>query len=651
MLETQKGPWERRLLVWGAIYLVGAVVVIVAAYYFDVYTESDVFCGLVCHANVPQGITSEVSAHANVECGTCHIGPGLLPKVSSKIFGVGELYKQLTNTYERPIAPPVARLRSARDICQQCHWPDRFHENQARLFTHFASDEENSATHTFFVLRLGQGGDPQESAQGIHWHIENLTYASLDPQNQEIPWIGAVRDGQPVAYQAIDSGLTAEALERLPRRQMDCLDCHNRAAHNFRNPERSLDEALAAGRIDRSLPFVKREALKLLSASYPTQEAGLKAMENLEEFYRSQYPGLYSDQRQAVERAVDVIQDIYGHTVFPDMNLNWQSYPDNLGHTDFSGCFRCHDGKHVNAQGEVIPLNCNLCHSVPVVAEADQEPSLPLVFDFVAQTGREPDSHRETSFIWDHRILANESCADCHGPIEYGTDNSSFCANGVCHGQEWPKLALEADFSHPPIPLAGQHARVQCNECHQGVERPPTEDCTACHRPEPEPHFGSQCSQCHTVDGWQKSADSWITDAPSNPHGVETVDCLLCHGESGLEPAPDTHVEIPAELCVFCHGSATIVMVPIIPHAVGGPDTCITCHGEGALKPESALHRSIPSASCLDCHRSGPIEAVVIPHVVEGRGNCLVCHDEGKLKPVPAGHKGWTNEFCLTCHK
>jgi nitrate/TMAO reductase-like tetraheme cytochrome c subunit len=309
-----KGPWGRRFLIWLVAGVIGATIVIIAAYYFDVYTESDKFCGLVCHANRPQYIASEVSAHANVECGICHIGPGLFPKLSSKIYGVGELYKQLTNTYERPIAPPVARLRSARDICQQCHWPAVLHRDQSRLFSYYATDEENSVTRVFLILRLGQGGDLGGSAQGIHWHIGNLSYIALDPQNQDIPWVGVQRSGQLEEYLATGSSLTAEQLERLPRQQMSCLDCHNRAAHTFRKPERGLDEALAAERIDRSLPFVKREALQLLSASYPTKEAGLKAMEELETFYRSQYPELYADKKQVVEQATSAIQDVYRYS-------------------------------------------------------------------------------------------------------------------------------------------------------------------------------------------------------------------------------------------------------------------------------------------------------------------------------------------------
>jgi hypothetical protein len=589
----------RQFILWAAILVITAVVAVVGAYYFDLYTESDKFCGLVCHANRPQYVTSEVSPHAEVECGICHIGPGLTPKLSSKIYGVGELYKQLTNTYERPIPPPVARLRSARDICEQCHWSEKLHPNWAYLSNHFATDEENSLTRVFFVLRLGQGGPLGASAEGIHWHIENLSYAALDPQQQEIPWIGIHRNGRLEEYVATDSSLTAEELEQLPRRQMDCLDCHNRAAHIFRRPERSLDEALATERIDHSLPFVKREALKLLSASYSTQEAGVKAMEGLEEFYRSQYPALYADKQQVVQEAIAVLQDIYSHTVFPDMNLNWESYPDNSGHLDFPGCFRCHDGNHVNEQGEPIPSNCTLCHSVPVVVGAGQDVAL----RGMVLPQEKPDSHRAADFGWDHRILADDTCAECHGSVEYGTDNTSFCANGICHDGEWPEPAAVAEFVHP-VRITGQHAQLSCNECHQGVREPSYGDCATCHEPPSDPHLGATCSQCHNPYGWEDSAAAWLAVVSTIPHRVAVaMDCLSCHTDGTATSIPADHQEFPGELCVECHD----------------------------LEPAA--------------------DRLAIPHIVEGRGRCRVCHDEGKLAPPPSGHVGWPNETCLLCHE
>jgi hypothetical protein len=649
-----KGPWERRLLLWVVGAVVFAAFSVTAAYFFDVATESDAFCGQLCHPNRPEYVTHEVSPHAHVECGTCHIGPGLWPKVEAKIFGAGELFSLVANTYERPIELPVERMRPVEETCGQCHWSELSDEDLVRRIPAFALDEDNSETRTDLTVRINPGASANgQTVNGAHWHIDNpVEYIALDHLGQDVAWVGLMQDGQQVEYQAQGVDISPEQLERLPRKQLDCLDCHNRATHIYRKPERVLDEALAAGRVDPDLPFVKREGLALLSASYPTQEAGLEAMAELAAFYQSEYPTVASGQAQAIEQAVEVLREIYGHTTFPAMNLTWDSYPNNLGHADFPGCFRCHDGEHLDAQGESIPLNCTLCHSVPVTSRPGQEPDLAFALAVAGQALDKPASHQEASFTWDHRVLADDSCADCHGPIAYGTDNSSFCANGACHGQEWEGTALAAAFVHP-VELVGQHAQALCSDCHQGTRELDLEDCAACHQPPSEPHFGTQCTECHTPSGWEESASSWLAYAPSSPHSVDaTMPCLECHGEGGSKAIPASHQGIPSQSCLSCHGSVTTIETPAIPHAVGGADSCQTCHGEGQLKPASLIHEGIPTDSCLYCHQGGPVEGVpLIPHMIEGRDRCLTCHGANELAPAPLSHEGWTNEFCLLCHE
>jgi hypothetical protein len=409
-------------------------------------------------------------------------------------------------------------------------------------------------------------------------------------------------DGQMIEYQSVDDPLTSAELAGMNRREMDCMDCHNRATHQFRNPERWVNEAMAEGRIDPELPYVKREAMKLVSASYQTQDAGLAAMADLSQFYQSEYASVYADQKAAIDEAVATLQEIYEHTDFPRMNLDWDFYPDNLGHTDFPGCFRCHDGEHVNAEEESIPNNCTLCHSTPIVREGDGEVPSSVIAGAVLDVER-PDSHREASFVWDHRVLADDSCVDCHGAIEYGTDNSSFCANGICHGQDWPEPAARMDFEHP-VTLTGAHADAACYECHQQVGDLDIASCETCHQPPDPPHFGPECASCHTPFGWEESAAAWTAVVSNIPHRVEAdLDCLSCHIDGPVTTAPESH----------------------------------------ALFPED---------SCLECHQSvWEPGALVVPHIVEGRDSCLVCHDEGRLKPVPPTHSGWSNAFCTLCHE
>jgi hypothetical protein len=639
------------LLIWLVALVVGAAVVITAAYYFDVATESRYFCGVLCHSNTPQYVAQEVSPHADVECGVCHIGPGLLPKVVAKIMGTRELYLQLTNTYERPIEHPVARLKSADVICEQCHSPQQPYEDQIERISRFAPDEENTESRTYVVMRP-RGGEGESGVVGAHWHVDNpVWFVSPDEADQQDIPLVEVRgdDGQLVVYEAPDNPLGAAEAEELERYEMDCMDCHNRATHDFEKPEDRVDEALALGLIDSDLPYVKREAMDLLNASYATQDEAAQAMVELASFYALEYPEASREKADEIVDAVGVLQAIYAETTFPEMRLDWESYPDNLGHTDYPGCFRCHDGEHLNADEEPIPNNCTLCHSVPLAVEGDDPAPPAFAADVLIEPEAEPASHSAPDFTWTHRFDLDDTCADCHGEIDYGTDGTSFCANGVCHGTDWPDPVAAEGFAHP-VTLEDEHAEQSCSTCHQIAEELEITDCATCHEP-PQAHYGQNCADCHTTVGFSVSAASWVDDAPDNPHGIDDVDCTLCHGEGGARPAPASHDSFPDSSCVRCHETTFVAEPTVIPHRIESDD-CLACHGAGDLQPATALHRGASNGSCLSCHTSEPIAGVPgIPHPVTSGDGCLSCHGEDRVAELPSGHAGWPDTACLSCHQ
>ena len=129
-------------------------------------------------------------------------------------------------------------------------------------------------------------------------------------------------------------------------RTMDCVDCHNRPSHNYRTPEYEVDLAITEGRIDRSLPFIKREGVRILTEKeYPSHEAardGISAA--VEQFYATNYPALAKSP--AVEKAGKALGDAYCWNNFPHMRVVWNTYPNHIGHQQSPGCFRCHDNKH-----------------------------------------------------------------------------------------------------------------------------------------------------------------------------------------------------------------------------------------------------------------------------------------------------------------
>jgi hypothetical protein len=158
-------------------------------------------------------------------------------------------------------------------------------------------------------------------------------------------------------------GVTPEQLAKGERRRMDCMDCHSRPSHTMTpTAERAVDQAIAIGSVDRSLPFVRREIVKVLKQEYTSQDAAASQMgAALRGFYRSQ--GAPVDRR-ALDSMVVTAQRLYRANVFPSMRVSWGTYADDLGHIDSPGCFRCHDDNHKTTDGKRIGQDCETCHHI-----------------------------------------------------------------------------------------------------------------------------------------------------------------------------------------------------------------------------------------------------------------------------------------------
>jgi len=334
------------------------------------YTDSVQFCGQVCH-NVmhPEFTAYQLSPHARVTCVECHVGSGASWYVKSKLSGARQVFAATFNTFPRPIPTPVHNLRPAQDTCEQCHWPKKFYGAQLKVFTHYASDEKNTPRQIRMLIKTG-GGDPATGApEGIHWHMNianQIDYVAADEKRQVIAYIH-VKDqaGRVTEYFAQDSTLSKEQIAKAPQHRMDCVDCHNRPTHIYVPPDLAVDQSLLARRIDSSIPFIKQQAVSALTGKYDTTpEAVAGIAKEMNEFYNSKYPDLAKSKQAEIKNAVAEVQAIYQRTTFPEMKLNWQTHPNNLGHFYFNGCFRCHDGQHVSSEGKIIPKDCNICHTL-----------------------------------------------------------------------------------------------------------------------------------------------------------------------------------------------------------------------------------------------------------------------------------------------
>ncbi len=360
---------QRGLLLVGALTLVNVIILGVASYKGVEYMDTQKFCGQTCHTVMdPEFIAYQNSPHARVECVGCHIGPGASWFVKSKLSGVRQVFAVAFRTYSRPIPSPVKELRPARETCEQCHWPQRFSGDKFVVRRKYLDDEKNTQQTTVLVLKLG--GRTSNGAVGIHGrHIDEqarISYVATDERRQVIPHVRYREDGgKSVEFDSKDVKVTPAELAKGEERQMDCVDCHNRPTHAFELPEKAVDRRIDAGLISRDLPFVKKKAVELLKASYSSRaDATQKIAAGLGDFYRTQYPDVYREHRAAVEAAIEAVQGIYLRNIFPDMKIGWGTHPNNIGHEDFLGCFRCHDGNHVSKDGRTIASDCDSCHNI-----------------------------------------------------------------------------------------------------------------------------------------------------------------------------------------------------------------------------------------------------------------------------------------------
>jgi nitrate/TMAO reductase-like tetraheme cytochrome c subunit len=362
----------RRLGVFIAVAtVVNAIIASQLGYSAISYMDGVAFCGETCHTVMePEFAAYQNSPHARVECTKCHIGPGASWFAKSKLSGLRQVVAVTFNTYQRPIPTPVENLRPARETCEACHWPEKFGVDRLRVIDKFADDEANTLTKTVLLMRIGGGRESRRGIHGVHLGPGvAIRYAHSDGKRQVIPWV-EYDDGRGAKTTYAAADLKPEALKGMPVRVMDCMDCHNRPTHAFEVPDRAVNTAMAAGAISSALPSVKKRAVELLRKSYPSKEEALRRIPvELGEYYRNAHPSVFASKQPEIARAADAILAIYKRNVFPSMKVSWGMYPNNIGHTDFPGCYRCHDDAHASAAGGKISQDCNSCHSLLAMDE------------------------------------------------------------------------------------------------------------------------------------------------------------------------------------------------------------------------------------------------------------------------------------------
>ena len=359
------------------VLLVGIGLFTYEAYH---YTDSNQFCSYVCHeVMAPEATAHASSPHANVKCVDCHIGPGADWFVRAKLSGVRQVFAVLSDDFHRPIPTPVAELRPARETCEVCHWPAKFHGSHLVTYQRFASNRDNTPQTTALVLHVGGpgGAATEATASGIHWHVDpgnEVRYRHVDGKREEIiEVIQRTPEGE-IRYLRDDADEHGDAGTW---RLMDCLDCHNRPSHIYDLPHRAVDLALATGTLDAGVPWLRRQAERVLRELEPDGDTAASIAARLRAIYGEEYPDDLAALEASLPQTAATLAGILERNVWPKMKITWNTYPSHLAHFDefgefsTSGCFRCHDGRHEAPTGAMITQDCDACHAVLAMEEAD----------------------------------------------------------------------------------------------------------------------------------------------------------------------------------------------------------------------------------------------------------------------------------------
>jgi hypothetical protein len=341
----------------------------IGAYQSYESSESAAFCGEVCHhVMAPEWVTYHRSAHARVPCSECHIGAGAGWYVRSKLSGLRQVWATATDTYPRPIPTPIHNLRPARETCEECHWRRKFIGYKELVRSYYLGDEHNDRRGLRMLVKIGGEKTSLLKGSGIHYHMliaTKVQYIALDDQRQEISWVRVERaDGSVTEYESADYPLPDDR-SGLEKRTMDCMDCHNRPAHQFLSPAHSVNAAIDDQRLSDKVPYIKLEAVKALSKTYDTTDDAMVGIANtMRAFYQAKYPQLLEGDAALLTDSIKEVQGIYRKTIFPSMKASWSVHPDNIGHLESPGCFRCHNDSMESKDGRTIFKDCNTCHVI-----------------------------------------------------------------------------------------------------------------------------------------------------------------------------------------------------------------------------------------------------------------------------------------------
>jgi nitrate/TMAO reductase-like tetraheme cytochrome c subunit len=364
-IEERRTAWRRAGIFFGVMTVANVVIASQLSYRAVEHMDTVQFCGQTCHVMKPEFTAhAALPPHQALACAACHIAPGATGWFKAKMAGTNQMVAVVFNNFPRPIESAMEnnKLVSSTETCEQCHARDKPIAPRLRVIPSYKDDEANTRTTTVLLMRIGTI-HAAHLGPGVR-----IRYAASDKKRQTIPWLEYTNTQTAVTRSYLAMGTTADSVRSLPTFEMQCVDCHNRASHAFEMPDRAVNQAMASGAIAASLPEVKKESVGLLKTSDAEKIPAALSM-----FYVQKYPQIANKQGPEIQAAGRTLAAIYERNVFADLKVTWGTYPNNLGHTDDPGCFRCHDEEHLTVDKKTISQDCSLCHQPVAMDEASPD--------------------------------------------------------------------------------------------------------------------------------------------------------------------------------------------------------------------------------------------------------------------------------------
>jgi hypothetical protein len=511
VLDLNNERHRKNFAIGFVVFLLLCSLFVVLGYNAFNFTESVAFCGKICHKVMQPEYSAYLnSPHAKVTCVECHVGKGVSWYVKSKLSGAGQVVAVLTNTFPRPIPTPVKNLRPARETCEECHWPSKFYGAQLIQIPFYKLDENVSGEQISFLVKTGGGTPSLGENSGIHWHMivnNKVEFIAEDEKNQNINYVKVTnKDGVEKEYFSKDFMDKKDLARKGKLHKMDCMDCHNRPTHIFTPPDRAIDFAIRSGAINKDIPFIKKVTYESVTKNYKNNdEASIQIKNFINDYYSKNYPHIYKEKNDEIEKIAQITVDIYNRTVFPYMNVDWSTYPENIGHKNWRGCFRCHDDSHISEDGKIISKDCTLCHTIPQRGAIEKLGAFPKISGEDWHPFKLEGKHLETNCFNCHKagVITPTDCLVCHKDKKVKDSPMSDFSCKDCHLKPGIKNeVVQCSSCHSDLKelhKSDAHKEAECIDCHKEhrFTVDSRETCLNCHDDKKEHYGDKECRECH----------------------------------------------------------------------------------------------------------------------------------------------------------